>query len=144
MESNITALDSATYEEIYSKCSNLTNVDCSKIYELDQSVDQRPFVPSLLVQIIWTVLFSTMVFFASLGNLAVISVILTKRVLRTKINIYLLNLSIADFLMATLNAMFNFISMIKSHWPFGMIWYVLAKKFVVFFVFFFYITFDIF
>lgn len=54
-----------------------------------------------------------MVFFAVIGNLAVISVILTKRVLRTKINIYLLNLSIADLLMATLNAMFNFISMVS-------------------------------
>lgn len=54
-----------------------------------------------------------MVFFAVIGNMAVISVILTKRVLRTKINIYLLNLSIADLLMATLNAMFNFVSMVS-------------------------------
>lgn len=54
-----------------------------------------------------------MVFFAVIGNLAVISVILTKRVLRTKINIYLLNLSVADLLMATLNAMFNFVSMVS-------------------------------
>lgn len=41
------------------------------------------------------------------------------RRMRTVTNYFLLNLSISDLLMATLNCMFNFIFMLESNWPFG-------------------------
>ncbi|CAM1306028.1 Uncharacterised protein r2_g1580 [Pycnogonum litorale] len=42
--------------------------------------------------------------------------------MRTVTNYFLLNLSFADFLMATLNTIFNFIFMLDSHWPFGSVY----------------------
>lgn len=41
------------------------------------------------------------------------------REMRTITNYFLLNLSIADLSMSSLNCMFNFIYMLNSDWPFG-------------------------
>lgn len=41
------------------------------------------------------------------------------REMRTITNYFLLNLSVADLLMSSLNGIFNFISMVNSDWPFG-------------------------
>lgn len=41
------------------------------------------------------------------------------REMRTTTNYFLLNLSVADLLMSSLNCMFNFIYMLNSDWPFG-------------------------
>ncbi|RWS09663.1 tachykinin-like peptides receptor 86C [Dinothrombium tinctorium] len=60
-----------------------------------------------------------MVFFAFAGNVLVICIILKYKKMRTKINLFLLNLSFADLIMVTFNAMFNFVYMLNSHWPFG-------------------------
>lgn len=42
--------------------------------------------------------------------------------MRTITNYFLLNLSVADLLMSSLNCMFNFIYMLNSDWPFGSIY----------------------
>lgn len=39
--------------------------------------------------------------------------------MRTVTNYYLLNLSVADLLMASLNCVFNFIFLLNNDWPFG-------------------------
>lgn len=44
------------------------------------------------------------------------------RSMRTVTNYFLLNLSIADLLMSSLNCVFNFIFMLNSDWPFGSIY----------------------
>ncbi|XP_055325493.1 tachykinin-like peptides receptor 86C [Sitodiplosis mosellana] len=41
------------------------------------------------------------------------------REMRTITNYFLLNLSVADLMMSSLNCMFNFIYMLNSDWPFG-------------------------
>lgn len=41
------------------------------------------------------------------------------REMRTITNYFLLNLSVADLLMSSLNGIFNFVSMLNSDWPFG-------------------------
>ncbi|XP_053207745.1 tachykinin-like peptides receptor 86C isoform X2 [Panonychus citri] len=79
----------------------------------------RPFIPSVSLQVIWTSLFSLNVVSSILGNLIVILIICSYKQMRTKTNLFLLNLSIADLMMATFNTMFNFIFMLQSHWPFG-------------------------
>ncbi|XP_015783175.1 tachykinin-like peptides receptor 86C isoform X2 [Tetranychus urticae] len=79
----------------------------------------RPFVPSLGLQFFWTVIFSLNVISSIIGNLIVILIICGYKQMRTKTNLFLLNLSVADLMMATFNTMFNFIFMLKSHWPFG-------------------------
>lgn len=49
--------------------------------------------------------------------------------MRTITNYFLLNLSIADLLMSSLNCIFNFIYMLNSDWPFGSI-YCTVNNFV--------------
>lgn len=49
-------------------------------------------------------------------------IFLGHRSMRTATNYFLLNLSIADLLMSSLNCMFNFIFMLNSDWPFGTIY----------------------
>lgn len=39
--------------------------------------------------------------------------------MRTVTNYFLLNLSVADLLMSSLNGIFNFVSMLNADWPFG-------------------------
>lgn len=39
--------------------------------------------------------------------------------MRTITNYFLMNLSVADLLMSSLNCIFNFIFMVNSDWPFG-------------------------
>lgn len=98
---------------------NCTHGNLTPCEQWMEQLEQRPFVPSPQVQLLWTILFSTSVSLAVFGNMAVISVVCRRRQLRTKVNLLLLNLSIADLLIATLNAMFNFVFMLKSQWPFG-------------------------
>ncbi|RWS31511.1 tachykinin-like peptides receptor 86C [Leptotrombidium deliense] len=105
-------------ESAFNETSNSTTAD-----------EQRPFVSSLFAQIFWSSLFGAMVVCAIIGNLAVICIILSHRRMRTKTNIFLFNLSFADLLMATFNAMFNFVFMLNSHWSFGNI-YCIANNFI--------------
>ncbi|RWS10242.1 tachykinin-like peptides receptor 86C [Dinothrombium tinctorium] len=91
----------------------------SNITHTTKLKDDRPFVPSSLVQFIWSAVFLFMVACAIIGNLIVIWIILAHRKMRTKTNVFLLNLAITDLMMATINAMFNFVYMLKSNWIFG-------------------------
>ncbi|XP_072156604.1 tachykinin-like peptides receptor 86C isoform X2 [Bemisia tabaci] len=70
-------------------------------------------------QVTWTVLFTGMLFVAVTGNATVAWIVLAHRRMRTVTNYYLVNLSVADLLMALLNCSFNFFYMIFSNWPFG-------------------------
>lgn len=107
-------------------CFNLTStsVNYSDCFNYDYSKDSNdanydPFEASVYIQILWTIFFSLMVISAIIGNLIVIIIILTYEQMRSKTNYFLLNLSIADIMMAIFNTMFNFIFMLKNHWPFG-------------------------
>lgn len=70
-------------------------------------------------QIIWTVLFTGMIVVATGGNLIVIWIVLAHKRMRTVTNYFLVNLSIADAMVSTLNVIFNYTYMLNSHWPFG-------------------------
>ncbi|CAO1429904.1 unnamed protein product [Diamesa hyperborea] len=70
----------------------------------------------------WAVLFGAMLLVAITGNCIVLWIVLAHRRMRTVTNYFLLNLSVADLLMASLNCVFNFIFMIDSDWPFGAIY----------------------
>ena len=84
----------------------------------------RPFVPPISLQILWAVVFGLMVVAAIVGNLAVIWVVYKHREMRSVTNFFLLNLSTADLMMATFNALFNFVHMLTSSWPFGYVYCV--------------------
>lgn len=70
-------------------------------------------------QMIWTLLFAGMIIVATGGNLIVIWIVLAHKRMRTVTNYFLVNLSIADAMVSTLNVTFNYIYMLNSHWPFG-------------------------
>jgi len=42
--------------------------------------------------------------------------------MRTVTNYFLVNLSVADLMMSLLNCAFNFIFLLNSNWPFGMVY----------------------
>ncbi|KAL6446217.1 hypothetical protein ACFW04_001083 [Cataglyphis niger] len=73
-------------------------------------------------QMIWTLLFVGMIVVATGGNLIVIWIVLAHRRMRTVTNYFLVNLSIADAMVSTLNVTFNYTYMLNSHWPFGMLY----------------------
>lgn len=68
---------------------------------------------------IWTVLFVGMITVATGGNLIVIWIVLAHKRMRTVTNYFLVNLSIADAMVSTLNVTFNYSYMLNSHWTFG-------------------------
>ncbi|CAB3239144.1 unnamed protein product [Arctia plantaginis] len=70
-------------------------------------------------QVLWTVLFAGMVVVATVGNLVVIWIVLANKRMRSVTNYFLVNLSVADAMVSTLNVTFNFTYMLNSDWPFG-------------------------
>ncbi|XP_015790474.1 tachykinin-like peptides receptor 86C [Tetranychus urticae] len=83
------------------------------------SAGSSKFVPELVVQVIWSIVFGLMILVAMVGNTTVIWIVTGHRKMRTVTNVFLLNLTIADLIMATFNGVFNFVYMLHSHWPFG-------------------------
>ncbi|XP_050562572.1 tachykinin-like peptides receptor 86C isoform X2 [Spodoptera frugiperda] len=67
----------------------------------------------------WVCLFTAMLAVAIGGNVIVIWIVTAHRRMRTVTNYFLVNLSFADLMMASLNCLFNFIYMLHSDWVFG-------------------------
>ncbi|XP_063703938.1 tachykinin-like peptides receptor 99D [Culicoides brevitarsis] len=77
------------------------------------------FVLPIWRQILWSILFTGMVVVATVGNLVVIWIVLAHKRMRTVTNYFIVNLSIADAMVSTLNVTFNYVYMLNSDWPFG-------------------------
>ncbi|RWS25858.1 tachykinin-like peptides receptor 86C [Leptotrombidium deliense] len=105
--------------------ANESDYEVSETYEsslkhcLKERIGSSPYIPSASVQLFWGTLHGLMIAAASIGNSMVIWIILAHRRMRTVTNLFLLNLAIADLMMALFNASFNFVYMLNSHWPFG-------------------------
>jgi tachykinin-like receptor len=82
-------------------------------------VDPNQFILPLWRQVLWTLLFAGMVVVATGGNLIVIWIVLANKRMRTVTNYFLVNVSVADAMVSTLNVTFNYTYMLYSHWPFG-------------------------
>lgn len=85
----------------------------------DQDDDGNQFILPIWKQMLWTFLYAGMVVVATGGNLIVIWIVLAHKGMRTVTNYFLVNLSIADTMVSTLNVTFNFVYMLNSDWPFG-------------------------
>ncbi|XP_037965375.2 tachykinin-like peptides receptor 86C isoform X2 [Plutella xylostella] len=77
----------------------------------------------------WLCLFAAMLVTAIGGNAIVIWIVIAHRRMRTVTNYFLVNLSLADLMMASLNCLFNFIYMLHSDWVFGA-WYCQLSNFI--------------
>ena len=80
---------------------------------------ENAFILPWYQQIIWSLLFGSMVVIAAGGNLIVIWIVTTHKRMRTVTNYFIVNLSVADTMVSTLNVIFNFIYMLNGDWPFG-------------------------
>ncbi|XP_058055657.1 tachykinin-like peptides receptor 99D [Anopheles bellator] len=69
--------------------------------------------------IVWNILFAGIVITATVGNLIVVWIVLSHKRMRTVTNYFLVNLSIADAMVSTLNVTFNYTYMLYLDWPFG-------------------------
>nr|XP_012231187.1 PREDICTED: tachykinin-like peptides receptor 99D isoform X3 [Linepithema humile] len=101
---------------------NVTTYDYDGYHNGSNYTDLEPrnqFVLPWWRQMIWTFLFACMIAVATGGNLIVIWIVLAHRRMRTVTNYFLVNLSIADAMVSTLNVIFNYTYMLNSHWPFG-------------------------
>ena len=73
-------------------------------------------------ELIWYVVFMGMVIVATGGNTIVIWIVLADKRMRTVTNIFLVNLSVADAMVSTLNVVFNFTYMLNLNWRFGFVY----------------------
>ncbi|KAH9393512.1 Substance-K receptor [Tyrophagus putrescentiae] len=97
--------------------SIISTASMSPDYEQEQQ-DHNIYIMPLFTQIIWSFIFGSMIFVAAGGNIIVIWIVLThKRMAIT--NYFLVNLSLADTMVALLNVLENFIYMLNGDWPFG-------------------------
>ncbi|CAD7084718.1 unnamed protein product [Hermetia illucens] len=78
-------------------------------------------------QLLWSILFGGMVIVATGGNLIVIWIVLAHKRMRTVTNYFIVNLSIADAMVSTLNVTFNYIYMLYADWPFGTLYCKIAQ-----------------
>ncbi|XP_012145303.1 tachykinin-like peptides receptor 86C [Megachile rotundata] len=83
---------------------------------------ERPFDLPWWQKLCWSLLYAAMLLVATGGNIIVIWIVLAHRRMRTVTNYFLVNLSIADLMMSLLNCAFNFIFLLNSDWPFGVVY----------------------
>ncbi|KAG8172744.1 hypothetical protein JTE90_011394 [Oedothorax gibbosus] len=96
----------SSYSDLFAKCFNST---------IPSNIFNQPYILPWYQQLLWTLLFAVMILVAIVGNTIVMWIIVAHRRMRTVTNLFLLNLAIADFLLASGNATFNFIFMLNSH-----------------------------
>lgn len=120
---------SSSLTECINLYSALNESDLKGIYNLVRNhsfyTKADKFIPDRFVQLIWSVLFGLMILIAAAGNFSVFWIITGHRKMRTVTNMFLVNLTIADLIMALFNAVFNFVYLLHSHWPFGQTYCVL-------------------
>ncbi|ENN72174.1 hypothetical protein D910_08482 [Dendroctonus ponderosae] len=107
-------VDYSMYHENTSSYFHLINAS-----NISDSEDRNQFILPVWRQVLWSILYAGMVIVATGGNLIVIWIVLAHKRMRTVTNYFLLNLSVADTMVSTLNVTFNYVYMLYSHWPFG-------------------------
>ncbi|XP_068216111.1 tachykinin-like peptides receptor 86C [Palaemon carinicauda] len=88
---------------------------------------QLPFQMPAYQQTLWVLAFGIMIIGACAGNVVVIRIVLGNQRMRTTTNYFLVNLSVADLFMTLFNCVFNFVSMLKSHWAFGSVYCTISQ-----------------
>ncbi|RLU27239.1 hypothetical protein DMN91_001040 [Ooceraea biroi] len=83
---------------------------------------ERPFDLPWWQKLFWSLIFAVILLMATGGNIIVMWIVLAHRRMRTVTNCFLVNLSVADLMMSVLNCIFNFIFLLNSNWPFGVVY----------------------
>ncbi|XP_045447006.1 tachykinin-like peptides receptor 99D [Melitaea cinxia] len=125
MEDESSSTEAANWTTSYSDVPNLyiTFYDETNKRYYNHTGIETEFYQSFILpwwrQVLWTVLFAGMVVVATVGNIVVIWIVLANKRMRSVTNYFLVNLSVADAMVSTLNVTFNFTYMLYSDWPFG-------------------------
>lgn len=113
------SISSTSWPGAYYEFDGFNGTGNASLLDDSDSQNSNKFILPWWRQIIWTVLFAGMIVVATGGNLIVIWIVLAHKRMRTVTNYFLVNLSIADAMVSTLNVIFNYTYMLNSHWPFG-------------------------
>ncbi|GBM44926.1 Tachykinin-like peptides receptor 99D [Araneus ventricosus] len=92
--------------------------DCNVTNNTDDGIGNI-FVMPFWQQLLFSAMFGIMIFVATGGNAIVMWIVLAHKRMRSVTNYFLVNLSLADTMVATLNVIFNFVYMKDGDWPFG-------------------------
>ncbi|CAL1296880.1 unnamed protein product [Larinioides sclopetarius] len=92
--------------------------DCNISNNTDDGIGNI-FVMPFWQQLVFSAMFGIMIFIATGGNAIVMWIVLAHKRMRSVTNYFLVNLSLADTMVATLNVIFNFVYMKDGDWPFG-------------------------
>ncbi|CAN7940371.1 unnamed protein product [Ixodes hexagonus] len=112
------ASEAATLQH-YLDLGDLTNHTPYPASDVVNVTADRQFVLPCWIQLVYAFLFGGMVLIAVLGNATVMWIVLAHRRMRSVTNYFLVNLSVADLMTSTFNAVFNLVYMLESHWEFG-------------------------
>lgn len=111
-----TSTTSSTTQNTNLAFVNRDNTDSSSaISDQLDSLSQQPWQNVEMGQnerLFWVLIFSIMVFVAAGGNTIVVYIVSTNKEMKSVTNYFLVNLSLADTMVSTLNVIFNFISML--------------------------------
>jgi len=91
----------------------------SNIVEEDEDIETQLSSGWTYLDLVWTLAFSSIVVTSLLGNCLVIWIVTAHRRMWSVTNYFLLNLAVADILMATFNCIFSFIYMRDREWHYG-------------------------
>lgn len=108
-ESLVSQVSNLTYSQPLNYSSQIAPNDqldtlASMMQDIEMGQKERLF---------WILLFSLMVLVAAGGNIVVIHIVSTNKEMKSVTNYFLVNLSLADTMVSTLNVIFNFISMLN-------------------------------
>ncbi|XP_073817287.1 tachykinin-like receptor at 99D isoform X2 [Musca autumnalis] len=99
-------------------CSLLSSTNSWNTSSNDTYIDIS-FILPWWRQVLWSILYGVMVIVATGGNLIVVWIVITTKRMRTVTNYFIVNLSIADAMVSSLNVTFSYIYMLDNNWAFG-------------------------
>ncbi|XP_058985627.1 tachykinin-like peptides receptor 99D [Musca domestica] len=102
-------------------CSLLTSTNGWNTSSNDTYIDIS-FILPWWRQVLWSILYGVMVIVATGGNLIVVWIVITTKRMRTVTNYFIVNLSIADAMVSSLNVTFSYIYMLDNNWAFGQLY----------------------
>ncbi|XP_071503521.1 tachykinin-like peptides receptor 99D [Diadema antillarum] len=94
------------------------------VYNFNYSAKSLVSVESVIC---WSILATIVMVVAAFGNIIVIWIVLTNPRMRTVTNYFLLNLAIADTMIATIDMPLMFTYIVTDNWPFGRVGCKMAK-----------------
>ncbi|XP_015186351.1 PREDICTED: tachykinin-like peptides receptor 86C [Polistes dominula] len=126
LKTNVSTLTKLNYSELISLLDEtlplLKVSEQDAFFECFHGEQERPYDLPWWQKLSWSLIFAIILLIATGGNIIVMWIVLAHRRMRTVTNYFLVNLSLADLMMSLFNCAFNFIYLLNSNWPFGVVY----------------------